>query len=80
MNGWIKSSEHLPPPLGEDKKHVYYIVTKALYEGNETGLCAWWNGWNRHCGDDRKNEVGNDFIVAWMPLPEPWKEEEDECI
>ncbi len=75
---WIPCSERLPEP-NEKADHVwrYYLVQNeygdmmvATYRGNRKGE-SWWEQMYVY----RPTE---DAIVAWMPLPEPYKEETDE--
>ena len=63
---WIPCSERLPEEFGE------YLVTKKAI------------GWN--CEEYNSNDIAYfdnegfhkaDKVIAWMPLPEPWKGEED---
>ena len=63
---WIPCSEKLPekPDFGEDS----YIVQQECVK---TPFSAFWDGerWSDlHDGDIKG-------IIAWMPLPEPYKEE-----
>jgi len=72
---WIPVSERLPenPPTIFDIKA--YLVCKD-FGGMQ--VVVWCDGWN--CTMDfngvisKKNEIKG--IVAWMPLPEPYKEEQ----
>lgn len=71
---WIPCSEWLPEEIGD------YLVTEhlsdiaqAVYVSSfgyvRTGeLCFYYE-------DDDGRAIKNDGIVAWMPLPEPYKEE-----
>lgn len=64
---WIPTSERLP-----DKSGLYLVTEKTAYGVN---LCSrywnlrqdrsFWSGW------------GGDKVLAWRPLPEPWKGERD---
>lgn len=62
-NGWIPVSERLPEEEG------YYLV----YDENHQIIIEW-----RYT--DRDTEWDNPYfatdhnVLAWMPLPEPWKE------
>jgi len=65
--GWIPCSERLPEigekVLASTKKTVFTQVYKGIY----SDPCRWvWE----------KNSIKK--IVAWMPLPEPWKGADDE--
>ena len=70
---WIPCSERLP----ETPKHYY---DRSLYlTCTKTGYITsiyWWDGWNCLMDEDgtiyREHEIKD--IVAWMPLPEPYKE------
>ena len=59
---WIPCSERLP-----DKNHAQYLVTVQTSSGGLfTSRSYFFNkevGWSDKC------------IVAWMPMPEPYKEE-----
>ena len=64
---WIPCSERLPKigekVLASTKKTVFTQVYKGIY----SDPCRWvWE----------KNSIKK--IVAWMPLPEPWKGADDE--
>ena len=72
---WIPVSERLP----EDRNlvlvtaywHETYQVMQASYfgEGEKNG---WWCvPWN-NCGKHMRNDL---HVIAWKPLPEPYKEE-----
>ena len=71
--GWIPVTERLP----ETPKHYY--DRSAYLTCTETGYITsiyWWDGWNCLMEEDgtiyREHEIKD--IVAWMPLPEPYKE------
>ena len=65
--GWIPCSERLP------KRQRYYIC--ACKDGSKykrTTVIKWSNGWQ--LTGSRTYWV----VVAWMPLPAPWKGADDE--
>ena len=74
QGAWIPVSERLPEVneyAGDVQK--YYLVQNeygdmmvACYKGNKTG--TWWEQMYKY------DEI-EDSIVAWMLLPEPYKEE-----
>ena len=64
-NKWIPCSERLPEK--NDEVLVTGKVDNALYVDIDewTGAGFWINA---------------NGVIAWMPLPEPYKEEEDGCV
>jgi len=63
--GWIPCSERLPKENTE--------VLMSLEWGIDIGECRngdWHSEWINHYDDDN--------VLAWMPLPEPWKGADDE--
>lgn len=64
---WIPVTERLPDKMGT------YLVTLD-YKEHGTGVMSLWFhneeiGWDLRVADE---------VTAWMPLPEPWKGEDDE--
>ena len=60
---WIPCAERLPEATG------VYIVTCNIYNGDKVdGVTATWSYW-------RRNEWMMKDVLAWMPLPKPWKGE-----
>jgi len=67
VDEWIPVSERLPEENG---------VYLACYE-DATVLLDWFNGkWFFHGKNPAVEETGT--IIAWMPLPEPYKAESEE--
>ena len=75
--GWIPVSERLPNSSG------VYIITRKFNDGFEckdlTEACYFdsstWYGDNRI---NHKREYIERKIIAWMPLPEPFKSESED--
>lgn len=71
---WIPCSERLPEDveIGEEYPTVIFCTIDETYCGfleyTEHGR-TWWNA-------DAEYEV--DEVIAWMPLPEPYKENNDQ--
>ena len=72
---WIPCSERLPEPNRHDAVNVdvYYLAQTefgdmivASYNESHEGT-KWWEQMYSY-------RIFDDEIVAWMPLPEPWKE------
>lgn len=76
---WIPVSERLPKACG------MYIVTRKIYECPDTIPIiisdeSWFDGQNTWHNDNRINhnrEYLSD-VIAWMPLPEPYKGESED--
>lgn len=67
---WIPCSERLPKPNEyENDVRVYYLVQN---EYGDMMVCSW-NGsfWMQMY----RNTHVEDKVVAWMPLPKPWRRE-----
>lgn len=71
---WIPTSEGLP------KKTGWYLITFKIYKSNYavSEMCYRKpeNYWTRD--DISKKILDNDEVIAWMPLPKPYKAENEE--
>ena len=71
---WIPCSERLPVQNG------VYVVTRTISDGfeyNNITDCCYFDGTNTWHDDTRVNH-GRKYladVIAWQPLPEPWKGE-----
>lgn len=66
LTGWIPVSERLPEKEGK------YLVTTfggGMYDVDTSHFFIW---------EDGETEWGEYGVEAWMPLPEPYKEESEE--
>lgn len=72
--GWIPVSERLP-----EKDGKYLICTNWDYP--DMDVYRWADGWNciRLVDDkvDREDEIDGANIIAWMPLPELYREDSE---
>ena len=70
---WVSCSERLPEP-----KETENLIAKYYLVQNEYGdmMVARWDGkgWEQMY----QHEYLEDDVVAWMPLPEPYKAESEE--
>lgn len=70
-HGWIPCSKMLPENTAEWK--AYITCNKA---GN-ISTTFWADGWN--CSRNQDGEINREYeftdIVAWMPLPKPYRED-----
>ena len=71
---WIPCSERLPENDNEvlitvwDAEDDYVEVYKGFYQGHE-----WWTQWCHGCSKIKGEPCGENIVIAWMPLPEPYK-------
>ena len=73
---WIPCSERLP------KCNGCYLVWRPHFFGGEIGMPAicYFDGqdtWHDSYGVDFTRILNEKDVIAWMPLPEPYKESED---
>ena len=76
---WIPVSERLPESCG------MYIVTRKIYDCPDTAPIimsdeSWFDGQNTWHNDNRINHDRRYLsdVIAWMPLPEPYKGGDDD--
>lgn len=74
---WISVKKQLPENPTQNYNMMLYLV--CLKNGAMTTL-SWCDGWNCCFNEDdtiyRDSEIKDD-VVAWMPLPQPYKENEE---
>ena len=76
---WIPCSERLPENDNEvlitvwDAEDDYVEVYKGFYQGHE-----WWTQWCHGCSKIKGEPCGENIVIAWMPLPEPYRGGEKE--
>lgn len=73
---WIPVSERLPePPKGRDPKLDYKMLDIYLVSVSDEGypIRAFWDG--KDFGDG----MFKLDVKAWMPLPNPYKENQNDC-
>ena len=76
VNGWISVKDRLPEEKG------WYMVYAPSYSGGSSGGLAYHNGvmFSKWSGKSWSVEVGYHerpgCVKAWMPLPEPPKEDD----
>ena len=76
---WIPCSERLPENDNEvlitvwDAEDDYVEVYKGFYQGHE-----WWTQWCHGCSKIKDEPCGENIVIAWMPLPEPYRGGEKE--
>ena len=73
---WIPCNTKEPDEIG-----CYLLYRPHFWRGNngQITVCHW-NGhrWSDNYTDDESRALSEVRGMAWMPLPEPWKGEEDE--
>lgn len=77
--GWIPVSKRLPE-LDEDGYSDKVLVCFTNFSGCE--ICEYrecddCHGWYIGDSDDNPEDVGV-HVIAWMPLPEPYEEDQDD--
>lgn len=60
LSKWIPCNERLP------KENGFYLVT--ITDGEQIAVCKM-----PFVGSEWKDNWFGDEVIAWMPLPEPWK-------
>lgn len=71
---WIPVSERLPEPPKENQELDYSLLDVYLVSLNEGYTCrAFWDG--KNFGDG----MFTLDVKAWMPLPKPYEEKENDC-
>ena len=72
---WIPCSERLPSEDGR-----YLVCMSWEYDNME--VLKWADGWNCfRCPDgkvSRESEIDGADVIAWMPLPKPYREGDEE--
>lgn len=70
---WIPCSERLPVPNEYDETGKFFKAYLVQTKSNTMHTALWdgtyWTIWTRGIVIDK--------VIAWMPLPEPYKESED---
>lgn len=74
---WIPVSERLPNSNG------CYLVWRPHFFGGEVGMpsICYFDGqdtWHDSFGVDFNRVLSSDDVIAWMPLPEPYMEGEED--
>ena len=76
---WIPVTERLTENDNEvlitvwDAEDDYVEVYKGFYQGHE-----WWTQWCHGCSKIKDEPCGENIVIAWMPLPEPYRGGEKE--
>ena len=73
---WIPVTERLPEIDMDYPHHEDYLVQ---YDSGNMDVASWSNVnrfWTDHVTEPHWNCVQFAEVIAWMPLPEPWKEAE----
>ena len=75
---WISVKKHGNPKLKDGKNYDTFLTTsKWVGESGDEIVRVDINVWNRG-GTWSYHSWGGDEVIAWMPLPSPYKGEEDD--
>lgn len=72
VSEWIPCSESLPEEQGQ------YLVTFPVYNGESCVYVLSFCKGKFYETDDEYGDAEYDDVIAWMPLPEPWKGANDD--
>lgn len=73
---WIPCEKRMPETDDEvlitvlDMEDDYVEVYKGFYQDHE-----WWTQWCHGCLKIKDEPCGVNIVTAWMPLPDPYREE-----
>lgn len=67
---WIPCSERLPEETG------LYLITFKAYGGGYAVTLLYYEKPKKYWTRENIYQFGNDEVVAWMPLPKPYKEKQ----
>ena len=72
VSQWIPTSERLPNEYGNYQitNHNEEVEEATFVPSMNRGLIYGWSV----CHADGTHFVDDDYVKAWQPLPEPWKE------
>ena len=77
IEGLPKAEQWIPCSVRQPTKETQYLVTlKDSYGYFEVAIGEWWGD----CDDPKEKGWGSygDEVVAWMPLPKPYKKQRGE--
>lgn len=72
MAGWIPVEERLPDDLTNPITRDAYVYPVTVDLGDVTDI-RYYSFWRGHWYNQGP-ETMDDLVIAWMPLPEPYKE------
>ena len=83
--GWIPVSERLPEPMqivlvtNTYKQMKYQPVTVAQFNGRYFMWYGYQANWGKHTNIMEHGDMcpGNEYVTAWMPLPEPYNADKE---
>ena len=75
-NKWIPVSERLPEPYERENGCPKYYLIQNEYGDMLVARYCGLNGWEQMYQDD----YVKDEVIAWMPLPKPYKPQESEGL
>lgn len=73
---WIPVSERLPSD--EDYDETFAVTIQCEHHDGWEDYVTGYADWTPHGWDIQSYYIGQIKVVAWMPLPKPYKEKNDE--
>lgn len=75
QNDWIPCNEKLP--LDEDYDETFTVTIQCEHYDGWDDYVTGYADWTPHGWDIQSYYMGQIKVVAWMPLPEAWKGDEN---
>ncbi len=72
---WIPCSERLP--LDEDYDETFIVTIQCEHYDGWDDYVTGYADWTPHGWDIQSYYIGQIKVIAWQPLPEPWKGEQE---
>ena len=75
---WIPCSKRMPS--NEDYDETFTVTIQCEHYDGWDDYVTGYADWTPHGWDIQSRYIGQIKVIAWMPLPNSYKEEEDGCV